>query len=341
MAGDWIKMRVDLQDDPAVVSVCDSLELDEFEVVGRLHKLWAWADKHTADGVTTGVTPKWVDRYLNKPGFAQALIEVGWLEFKEDALMFPGFEIHNGKSAKSRCDAVLRQRESRMRHAGVTNSGEKRISIPKPFTRAVMQRDDYRCVYCGTESSPELEASKKSVLSIDHIVPHSRGSGRQAIEDLATCCKLCNNEKNDRTPEEWGLLPTFLNEGVVYKEGTLVTEKCDTNVTKPLPEKRREEKSLEKEKARGEEFQICWSKWKRHLGQIQKPLSQITEETQLMQLGRIYPNDEDAIQAIEYSISVQAKNLILNGDHKPKPQSFSHASSKVAKSNDDLLRNLR
>jgi hypothetical protein len=109
-----------------------------------------------------------------------------------------------------------------------------------------------------------------------------------------------------------------------------------TNVTEVLPEKRREEKSLEKEKARGEEFQSCWSKWKRHLGQIQKPLSQITEDTQLMQLSRIYPNDEEAIQAIEYSISVQAKNLILNGDHKPK-----HAGAKQAKSNDDLLRNLR
>jgi hypothetical protein len=102
-----------------------------------------------------------------------------------------------------------------------------------------------------------------------------------------------------------------------------------------------EDNKKQKEKARGEEFQNCWSKWKRHLGQIQKPLSQITEETQLMQLGRIYPNDEDAIQAIEYSISVQAKNLILNGDHKPKPRAYDPSSSKQAKSNDDLLRNLK
>jgi hypothetical protein len=120
------------------------------------------------------------------------------------------------------------------------------------------------------------------------------------------------------------------------------SRKCNAkNVTDVLPEKRREEKSLEKENTRGEEFQNCWSKWKRHLGQIQKPLSQITEETQLMQLSRIYPNDADAIQAIEYSISVQAKNLILNGDHKPKPRAFEHAGSKQAKSNDDLLRNLK
>jgi hypothetical protein len=115
-----------------------------------------------------------------------------------------------------------------------------------------------------------------------------------------------------------------------------VTETVTSNV-----EKRREEKSIKKEITRGEEFQNCWSKWKRHLGQIQKPLSQITEETQLMQLGRIYPNDEDAIQAIEYSISVQAKNLILNGDHKPKTRKFEHPNNKTAKSNHDLLSKLR
>lgn len=109
-----------------------------------------------------------------------------------------------------------------------------------------------------------------------------------------------------------------------------VTQTVTSNV-----EKRREEKSIKKESTRGEEFQNCWSKWKRHLGQLQKPLSQITEETQLMQLSRIYPNDEDAIQAIEYSISVQAKNLILNGDHKPNASRQKPRKNEM--SNDELF----
>ncbi|MFY7700492.1 MAG: hypothetical protein ACOVQH_09495 [Burkholderiaceae bacterium] len=84
------------------------------------------------------------------------------------------------------------------------------------------------------------------------------------------------------------------------------------------------EGNINKKNTRGENFETCWARWKKHLGQIQKPLSPITEEMQLMQLDRIFPDDADAIAAVEYSILVQAKNLILNGDHakpsnKPKP----------------------
>lgn len=50
MAGDWIKMRSDLSDDPAVFKIAGALNLDRFSVIGRLHAFWAWADKHAVDG---------------------------------------------------------------------------------------------------------------------------------------------------------------------------------------------------------------------------------------------------------------------------------------------------
>ena len=49
MAGDWIKMRVDLNEDPAVVGMAIALDTDEHSVVGRLHKLWSWADNRCAN----------------------------------------------------------------------------------------------------------------------------------------------------------------------------------------------------------------------------------------------------------------------------------------------------
>jgi len=233
MAGDWIKMRTNLDTDRRVIDIATRLGVSELQVVGMLWKVWSWADAHTLDGNAIRVTDVTLDRFTLVTGFADALRKVGWLEGRDGLLSFPRFAEHNGQTAKNRAE------------------------------------------------TKERVAKHRNAKSVTDVTP------------------------------------------------------------KPLPEKRREEKSSEKEKPRGEEFENCWSKWKRHLGQIQKPLSQITEETQLMQLGRIYPNDEEAIQAIEYSISVQAKNLILNGDHKPKQQSFSNASSKQAKSNDDLLRNLK
>ena len=53
MAGDWIPMRVDLADDPAVISIATATGLDELAVVGRLHRLWSWANRH----LTTGAAP--------------------------------------------------------------------------------------------------------------------------------------------------------------------------------------------------------------------------------------------------------------------------------------------
>lgn len=239
MAGDWIKMRVDLMDDPSVVAIAVRLDMDEDHVVGKLHRLWSWADRHTIDGATSGVNDTWVDRFVAKKGFAAAMADVGWLVIGTDGIRFPGFEKHNGESAKKRADAQQRQRVSRQgRHTSVTTLS--RDSVPSPFRRTVFNRDQYTCVYCGTESSESREEEgKKARLSIDHILPVARG-GKTVIENLATCCRACNYEKSDRTPEEWDLLPTFLADGVVYENGHIVVTKlCDTIVTRE--EKRREE----------------------------------------------------------------------------------------------------
>jgi len=42
-----------------------------------------------------------------------------------------------------------------------------------------------------------------SELTLDHVVPRSRG-GRSSWENLVACCYRCNNSKGDRTPEEAG-----------------------------------------------------------------------------------------------------------------------------------------
>lgn len=101
MAGDWIKMRTDLQDDPEVLRLSSMLKLDRFAVVGRLATLWAWADKHTTDG-TSPVTPLLLDDVVSFAGFSDALVVVGWLDVTDKGIKFPKFSRHNGKSAKKR-----------------------------------------------------------------------------------------------------------------------------------------------------------------------------------------------------------------------------------------------
>jgi 5-methylcytosine-specific restriction endonuclease McrA len=58
----------------------------------------------------------------------------------------------------------------------------------------ILMRDRNTCQYC----SKVLPASE---LTLDHIVPRSRG-GDSTWENLVTCCHPCNNRKGDRLPDE-------------------------------------------------------------------------------------------------------------------------------------------
>lgn len=114
MAGDWIKMRVDLVGEPEVVRMASTLRLSEDDIVGKLHRMWSWADRHvTADGRADGITPLWIDRFIGRKGFAQALAHVGWLMIDDTGVTFPNFDRHNGDGAKSRIANTERQRSRR------------------------------------------------------------------------------------------------------------------------------------------------------------------------------------------------------------------------------------
>ncbi|MCX6141479.1 MAG: HNH endonuclease [Candidatus Kapabacteria bacterium] len=56
----------------------------------------------------------------------------------------------------------------------------------------ILRRDGYRCQYCGSNQSP---------LTVDHIIPRSRG-GNDIWENLTCACVKCNNKKGNRTPDE-------------------------------------------------------------------------------------------------------------------------------------------
>jgi len=135
VAGDWIKMRANLANDPAVIGVANILETTEYEVVGLLHALWSWADQHTVDGQAEGVTLDWVDRHLRVPGLAHALVSVGWLAHLDNVLTFPRFDRHNGKSAKRRATNTEAQRSLRStREAEPPKAPKAKRVAPKPVT---------------------------------------------------------------------------------------------------------------------------------------------------------------------------------------------------------------
>jgi 5-methylcytosine-specific restriction endonuclease McrA len=63
-----------------------------------------------------------------------------------------------------------------------------------PTRMNIYWRDFYRCQYCR-------EKFHQSKLTLDHVVPKSRG-GKKSWENLVTCCQRCNQKKGDKTPLE-------------------------------------------------------------------------------------------------------------------------------------------
>lgn len=63
--------------------------------------------------------------------------------------------------------------------------------------RNIFERDKNRCQYCGQRFA-------KTDLTIDHIIPRSRG-GHDTWTNLVLACVRCNVRKGSNTPDEAGM----------------------------------------------------------------------------------------------------------------------------------------
>lgn len=113
MAGDWIKMRGNLWDDPRVARIVELTDTSEAAVIGALYWLWSTADQHSEDGRMQGLTGRGIDRKTGVKGFADAVKEVGWLSEGTDGVCIARFEEHNGASAKRRSSEAQRKANGR------------------------------------------------------------------------------------------------------------------------------------------------------------------------------------------------------------------------------------
>jgi 5-methylcytosine-specific restriction endonuclease McrA len=70
-----------------------------------------------------------------------------------------------------------------------------KIMSHKPSRNMIHRRDGYKCQYCEA----------KDDLTIDHILPSSRG-GKNEWCNLVCCCISCNSKKGNKTPEEANMM---------------------------------------------------------------------------------------------------------------------------------------
>jgi hypothetical protein len=145
MAGDWIKMRTNLDSDPRVMRMADAMGITTAQVVGHLFQLWSWADQHTKNGNASSVTDVTLLKRICNGAPSQWCVQLqncGWLRVDENGISIPHFEEHNGQTAKTR--ALTQARVKRFRNAdNVTDvtlkryqrrEEKRRVQEPLPLT---------------------------------------------------------------------------------------------------------------------------------------------------------------------------------------------------------------
>ncbi|WP_455565897.1 DnaT-like ssDNA-binding domain-containing protein [Pectobacterium jejuense] len=144
MAYEWIKVEVITPDKPEIYQLAEILSIDPDSVLGKLIRLWSWADQQTIDGNANGnatsVTKNAIDRITFFPGFADALLQVGWLKVEGNTLMFPNFERHNGKSSKKRTLSNRRVTEHRKKPSNGNANGNA-ASVTSGFQKTLPEEE--------------------------------------------------------------------------------------------------------------------------------------------------------------------------------------------------------
>lgn len=73
----------------------------------------------------------------------------------------------------------------------------KRWKAPRFRKKVLFNRDGWRCQFCGLKLNWET-------ITIDHVMPSSRGGGT-TWHNCVAACKPCNKRKANRTPDEAGM----------------------------------------------------------------------------------------------------------------------------------------
>lgn len=201
MAGDWIKMRSNLWDDPRVARLCDLTDTSEAVIVGGLYWLWATADQHSEDGCMPGLSARSIDRKTGITGFASALIQIGWLSDDPQGVALCRFEEHNGASAKKR--AVTAKRVANHRgNADVTQPAlQKEDEEVTDALAREREREREETTHIPSMPAQISIVLRKYAINSNPSHPSVIALAEQGVdlETLEACCKETREAKPNET----------------------------------------------------------------------------------------------------------------------------------------------
>lgn len=196
MAGDWIKMRGNLWDDPRIARLCDITGESEAAVIGGLYWIWSAADQHTEDGIMPGLSLRQIDRKTGVKGLGEGLVSIGWLADHPEGVRIVNFEEHNGTSAKKRAVTAKRVANHRSGNADETQIPE--ASTPDVTHQAL--QEDQVSVTCALARERE-RVEKEEIPSSSNVV----GAAGAARAKEPKAIRLSDDWQLPKAWGEWAL----------------------------------------------------------------------------------------------------------------------------------------
>lgn len=152
MAGDWLKLNYDLWEHRCTQHIVHETGLDEDSVVGKLARVWKWAQQQTTNGTVKPCSARMINSIARHEKFAEAMQSAGWLDIGDGFVKFTRWDQHNSKGAKQR---ALDQRRARRLGTGV---------VP-----------DHKRYKCGTEVVPDKTRQERDETK-EEIQIHQNGT---------------------------------------------------------------------------------------------------------------------------------------------------------------------
>lgn len=115
MSQDWMKIEKHTPGKSEVRKIASIMGISRHDAFGRCFDVWCYFDTNSVDGRVVFADRPTIDDLAGLPGFALAMIQVGWLIERHGDLSLPNFDRHNGETAKQRSLKARRQAKLRSR----------------------------------------------------------------------------------------------------------------------------------------------------------------------------------------------------------------------------------
>ncbi len=170
MARNWIKIETVTPDKPEICAIATFLKIDPDAALGKLIRLWSWAEVNQINGNNVSVTRGFIDKVVGQQGFADALAHANWLSGNDGALVFTKFSKHNGKVARGRAQTASRvsrhrERNRKANDESVTEKVETGVLTPTVSGRAESEPESVDFVI-----NSDNELKKNDLKLIDEAV---------------------------------------------------------------------------------------------------------------------------------------------------------------------------